>query len=181
MQTNKNLFIELSNLIFYLSLNEIENLPLIKYYDEYEAKEFNWNPFYLYQRPFSVNFLWKVEKEYNIIVYSSLNNELLRSILENSTINEFGIILSICNSDNNDTKRINKYFNESITQKNSVLLDYKAIVVAHNSGNWIPVIKYKGSPKEATLLYLEKYLLELAKYPDVSKVISSDFNNKLRH
>ena len=175
------MFIEISNVIFYLSTEEIPNLPLIKYYDEYEAKILNCNPFYLYQRPFSVSFLCKMANEFNIIVYSSLNKDLLSSILENSSISEFGLKLGIWNNDQNDIKRIQKYFNAEITSKNSILIDYKAAVVAHNTWNWIPVIKFKGNPKDATLLYLEKYLLELAKHPDFSKVISSDFNNKMRH
>lgn len=60
------------------------------------------------------------------------------------------------------------------------MLDYKPEVVAANSEYWIPVTRFRGDPKDATLLYLEKYLLSIAEEPDVSKWIARDFKDQLK-
>lgn len=44
-----------------------------------------------------------------------------------------------------------------------------------NPINCVPVFKFKGFAKDSTLLYLEKYLLELSTKNDVSTKIEKDF------
>lgn len=46
--------------------------------------------------------------------------------------------------------------------------------------NWIPIHKFKGVAKDSTLLFLEKYLLNLADKEDVSKQIAVDIEKGIR-
>lgn len=72
-------------------------------------------------------------------------------------------------------KKIKKYFNNTWDEKNSVIVDYNPETLANNPHNWVPMIRFKGESKDATLLYLQKYLLALAEVDDVTHVLSNDF------
>ena len=51
---------------------------------------------------------------------------------------------------------------------------------AFNFQNWVPIHKFKGVPKDSTLLYLEKYLLKLANSSDVTEEIERDIINGIQ-
>ena len=65
-------------------------------------------------------------------------------------------------------------FNE-LTSKNTMIIDQDPWVVAHNTGMWVPVNKFEGNSKDSTLLFLEKYLLDLAESEDIWEEIKNDF------
>jgi len=57
-----------------------------------------------------------------------------------------------------------------------VLIDSSSKVAAFNSANCVPVPKFEGERLDSTLLYLQKYLLDLHEEPDVSVKIRNDFH-----
>lgn len=59
------------------------------------------------------------------------------------------------------------------------MLDHDPEVIAYNSNNCIPIMPFKGDPKDATLLYLEKYLLKLSEANNMSLVIKQDFKDPI--
>jgi len=170
---------ELENVLFYFSLEPIKNLPFLAYVNEEQAKKIHCRPFYLYQRPFTVNFLTKLSKNYNMAIYSSLDRDMMEFLLEFLDDLQGLFEIWVSNFTLNSTKNVEKFFSGTWDHSNVVLLDFKSISAANNPKNWIPVIKFRGNPKDSCLLYLEKYLHELAKVPDVSVQILNDFRSRI--
>lgn len=133
--SNKYLFMELENVLFYFSQVEVPDLPLLKYFSSLEAAEINCKPFYLYLRPFTVNLLTTVCKKYNIALYSSLDRKVLEFVLEHFQNYYSYFTLCITHKQSDGPKKLEKYYNNIWNCKNSVIIDYNPETLANNFGN----------------------------------------------
>ena len=139
------------------------------------AQYFNTNPFYLYLRPCVFGFLNAIKQKYELAIYSRLDKKLLIFLLD--IIQEekeyFGI--SISHNLKDKPKALKKFYSEGRSQNNVLLLDTSPMSAAYNSDNCIPLPEFKGERLDVNLLYLQKYLLDLADEPDVSKKLRKNF------
>lgn len=178
-EDKKYLMMEIENVIFYLSHKQIDHLPFLGEVDAETARELNLRPFYLYLRPFAISFLMKVSQKYNIGIYSSFNKELVFFLL--GYLEDQQELFQSCISSINPSipKNVSKFFDQTWTSKNVVFLDFKSEVAANNYRNCVPIHKFKGDPRDSALLFLERYLLNLAESEDVSKIITDDFKVRM--
>lgn len=155
---------------------EIKNMPHYKYINRDIAQHFGMEAFYIYLRPFAFGFLNAISNFYELVVYSKLNKKLLVFILD--ILQEEKEFFSVSISSKLRTKApiIHKFFTEGRSEKNVALIDWNAKSWAQNPNTCIPVHKFEGERMDANLLYLQKYLIEIASEPDLSKRIKQDFN-----
>lgn len=170
------IFMEIENIILYLSISEVPNLPWLGYINEETAKWYNWQPFYIYMRPFAISLLNKLFQKYNLSIYSWFQRDLILLLLHHIEKESELFEIWVSSNGENWNKYLPNFFNDQWNKKNTIMLDYRPEVFAINSGSWVPVIKCKGNTKDATLLYLEKYLLSIAGQDDLSAWIQRDFN-----
>ena len=192
-RAKKNLFIEIKDTMILIKSKPNKTLPELCRIDAAMAKELNTDPCIVYIRPFTKCFLRTLSKNFRIIVYSEIPPLLLNHIVDLLQQNRKLIYLWISNYRTNLVKNLGQFLGDSskfnsdvcskdslndrkkINSKNSVIIDQDPQVAVRNSSNWVPVLKYRGMSNDSTLLYLEKYLLELSTFDDVTMKIVNDF------
>ena len=126
--------------------------------------------------------LYTLVKRFQITVYSVLKYELLKFIVDKLQKDRICITTLISTQSEGETKKLEHFWaHGSANPSNSVIVDHDARTAAVNCGNAVPIIEYKGrSDKDSTLLYLEKYLLDLSLYDDVRGKLQGDFGIGIR-
>lgn len=110
------------------------------------------------------------------MVYSEIQPVLLKHIVKllggrNRIIENW-----ISSSGNKAPKDLEQFWGKgNADAHNSVIIDSDPCTSVINWGNCIPILRYKGGSKDSTLLYLEKYLLDLALYDDLRGKLQNDF------
>jgi len=128
-------------------------------------------------RPFTRCFLRTLSKKYTISVYSVLPQKFLNYILKMLQKDRICITNILHTDSTSEVKNLTSFWSKGSPNKaNSVIVDHDARTAVVNSGNAVPVIYFKGvTSKDSVLLYLEKYLLDLAMYEDVRGKLQNDF------
>jgi hypothetical protein len=175
----KLIFFEIKDTIITVSPNVLPGLPIFHKLDKKQAKKYKMQPGFVYIRPFTICFLNTIKQKYDIIIYSSYHREFLALILGKLQSEREVFLCWVTNTASEGPKQLRKFLREGRTTKNTLLIDQDPTVVGHNSDIWVPVPKFSGQCKDATLLFLEKYLLNLAECKDVSRQITSDFYTSL--
>ena len=194
LKTKKNLFIEIKDTLILIKNKPNKNLPELWRIDSNLAKELNTDPCIVYIRPFTKCFLRTLSNNFRIIVYSEIPPKLLNHIVELLQTKKQLIYLWISNYRTNAVKHLDQFMQNShkydsevsdkdcilkdknkLNSKNSIIIDQDPKVAVRNSSNWVPVLKYRGLSNDSTLLYLEKYLLDLSTFEDVTVKIVNDF------
>lgn len=167
---------EINNTLVLLSKFQKKDLPELMRIDEELAEAYDWDPCFVYIRPFTQFMLSSLSNKYKIIIYSVLPPLLLKYIVKWLQSSKVLIENHISTFNDEGPKSISKFWaNETISPKDTVLIDHDPEVVALNSGNWVPMIKYTGRSKDSALLYLEKYLMDLSSHPNVRSKLTKDF------
>lgn len=96
----------------------------LEYVDKQKAFEFGMKDFYIHIRPFTLCFLNTISERYNIIFYSSMERDLLTYVLEHIQREKLFSTIAISNSKTKGIKRISKFWNESRTPQNWVIIDH---------------------------------------------------------
>lgn len=154
----------------------IPGLPIFYKLDKKEAKRYKMLPGFVYMRPFTICFLNTIKEKYDIAVYSTYHPDFLAKILGTLQQEKEIFVWCITNSSKEGPKRLKKFMNQGRSEKNSLIVDQDPQVVAFNVGSCVPVTKFQGVCKDSTLLFLEKYLLGLADWPNISSQIQIDFS-----
>ena len=113
--------------------------------------------------------------EYELIVYSKLDKKLLIFLLDILQVNKEYFTISISHWTKTKLKLLNRFFTEGRSEKNAVLIDTDPKVAFANMYNWVPIHQFKGERLDVFLVYLRKYMLDLAAEEDCSSKIKKDF------
>ena len=189
-----NLFIEIKNSLILIKSKPHKNLPELWRIDSELAQTLDTDPCYIYLRPFTRFFLRSISNSFRIIVFSEIPSKLLNYIISWIQQNNDFISFWLSNSKTNKIKDLSQFYyplgdsdfdeefkhfiennNLEISCNNSIIIDQEPWVVAKNSTNWVPILKYRGLSNDSTLLYLVKYLLELSTFEDITAKITNDF------
>lgn len=175
----KLLFFELENTFVLLSHECLDDLPYYCYVGKKIARRFGMTDFYVYLRPFTLWFLNIINEVYELAVYSSLDKQLVIFLLDIIQKDKEYFNMCITHSTDSEPKSINKFLKEGRSLKNSLLIDCDPEVIAYNS-NWsLPLPKFKGNPKDSTLLYLQKYVMEELREHDDLSIAINEFHKKI--
>ena len=150
-------------------------MPYYRYIGKNVARHFDRAPFYLYLRPFVFGFLNSLANEYELAVYSRIEKKLLIFLLDIIQEEKEYFTISISHNVKGKPKILSKFFTEGRSEKNVMLIDSNPKTMAANYSNCIPIHPFEGERLDSNLLYLQKYLLELNKEPDLNHRLAIDF------
>ena len=150
-------------------------MPYYSYVDTEFASHFGQKAFYIYLRPFVFGFLNSIMSEYELIVYSKLDKKLTIFLLDTLQRDKEYFTISISHWVKNKLKLLDRFFTEGRSKKNMVLIDTDPKVAFANMPNWVPIHQFKGERLDVFLVYLRKYMLDLATEDDWSIKIKKDF------
>lgn len=178
----KHLLIEILNTLVLIRSNPHPNLPLLCEIDGELADSLGVSHWYVYCRPFTRWFLYTLVKRFQITVYSVLRYELLKYIVDKLQKDRICVTTLVSTKDKDEVKKLEYFWSHgSANSSNSVIVDHDPRTAVVNWGNAVPIIEYKGlNNKDSTLLYLEKYLLDLSLYDDVRGKLQGDFGIGIR-
>lgn len=175
----KMIFLEILDTIIMVSKKELTTLPYYWYVSKKIGRKFGMGEFYIYLRPFTFGFLNLIKEKYDIAVYSKLPKNFLIFLIDIIQKEKEFFNIWITHETADEPKSILKFFKEGRTAKNTLFIDHDPEVLAYNSGYSLPVPKFEGVTKDSTLLYLQKYLIDLYEYPNISMKLKKDFKHKL--
>ena len=138
------------------------------------AEQLEVAPCFVYVRPFTRCLLRTLSHRFRVVVYSDLPPKLLKHVV--GLLQKDRQSISKWVSSHGEPKQLQQFWGfGGPSALDSVIVDHDPRTAALNCGNCVPILRYKGVSKDSTLLYLEKYLLDLALYEDVRGKLENDF------
>lgn len=178
--TERNmLFLEILDTFVMISKTELTTLPYYCYVSKRIAKKFGFGEFYVYLRPFTFGFLNVIKEIYDLAIYSSLNKNFLIFLMDIIQKEKEFFNICITHETSDEPKSILKFMREGRSSKNTLFIDHDPEVLAYNSAYSLPIPKFVGEQMDSTLLYLQKYLIDLNQHPDLSSKLRKDFRDKM--
>lgn len=178
-QSKKMLFIEIMNTLVLITEQDIGTLPYYWYVSKRIGRRFGRGEFYVYLRPFTFGFLNIIKERFDLAIYSSVDKEFLIFIMDILQRDKEFFNICITHEIGDEPKSISKFMQDGRSPKNTLLIDHDPEVWAFNADSSLPIPKFTGETKDSTLLYLEKYLIEMSDHVNVSNTLKKDFKNKI--
>jgi TFIIF-interacting CTD phosphatase-like protein len=147
----------------------------------------------VYLRPFLLPFLREVSKDYEIIVYSSMDINIIKKVCMSVLRQETKYISAVLGKDyclqvnaqegsQMILKDNNIFMGNNRCPSNTIFVDHSIITLASNPQNAVPIPKFeeaahKNYSADGFLFYLKNYLGHLSQADDVRDEIAYDFYN----